>query len=148
MAIIVIFTGLWTFFAPAITTDPPVLGRAAWSPLDILTQIHDGELPIHTENDFEVAGVEIHFVGAYLLLLLALLTVTFFPLAKLLAVFALLGALFGVGTDSRYGPNDFVCMFYGSLNSRIGHVHLGQHKLMLLAVNLLLLGIVFLPDRH
>jgi hypothetical protein len=145
IAIALIAIGLSTFVAPTITTDPAVLARVQWCPFDILTRIHEGSLPTHTGDELGIAGVVGYFVESYLLLLFALLTVTFLPSRKVLMVIALLNAVIGSATDSRYGPGDFWRLFYGSLNSGFGQVHLGQHKLMLLAVNLLLLGVVFFP---
>lgn len=145
LAVPLVALGLCSFVVPTITTDPPVLTRVRWSPLDILTQIHEGALPTHTGDELAIAGVEGYFVESYLLLLFALLTVTVLPSRKVLVVIALLNALISSATDSRYGPSDFWSLFYGSLSSGFGQVHLGQHKLMLFAVNLLLLGIVFYP---
>jgi hypothetical protein len=145
LAVPLVALGLCTFVVPTITTDPPVLTRVRWSPLDILTQIHKGAVPTRSGDASGIDGVQFYFAASYLLLLFALLTITVLPSRKVLVVIALLNALISSATGSRHGPSDFWTLFYGSLNPGFGQVHLGQHMLLLFAVNLLLLGIVFYP---
>lgn len=148
MAAILILVGLWTFIAPTITTDPPVLGRGRWSPFDILTQINDRSLPTHTEISSGTTEVEIYFVAVYFLLLLALVFVTFLPSTKGLIVVGLYNALLSSsGTAHRFGPSDLWYLFYGSRAPGVGHVYVGEHRLMLVAINLLLVGMACLNRR-
>jgi hypothetical protein len=95
MAFFIVLLGLWTFVAPTISTDPPVLSRAVWSPREILTEIHAGTLPVrHYENEpWWMDSVTIYFAAVYFLLSLALLTITLFPSPKLF-----MGIPFGVSS--------------------------------------------------
>ncbi len=138
LAFLVILIGLGTFFAPTMTTEPPAFGHSHWSPLEVLTQIH-AEAPNSPEN-LMLYYFEIYFAASYLLLLLALLNVTFFPSPGLLVAFASFGVLNCIFRSNSSSPFNAWTTLFGS------GFHYGQHQLMLLIVNLLILGIVWIEN--
>lgn len=66
--------GLLTFFVPLIRADPPVGGKGHWSPLDVALYL---PLGINLETPFLL--LQIPFALVYLLLLLAIAALCFFP---------------------------------------------------------------------
>jgi hypothetical protein len=151
IALVLILVGLGTFVAPMFTTDPPVLSRAHWSPLDILTQMQAGTLPVsnyHHREPWGMDPVTIDFVLQYVPLLVALLAVVALPSTNLLRGVATWGVLFWWRGIKVW---EFELLFYTSptrfdLFDKYRRVHSSQ-PLMLAIINLLLLGITFLPDK-
>ena len=69
LALLIVVSGLLTFFLPLITTEPSVLGRTAWSPWDILWGVYKGDL---LPNRSDVFSLPLMAPLIYVLLLIAL----------------------------------------------------------------------------
>src|ERR1035437_8811673 len=102
MAVILLTFGLFTFFEPLITSDPPVLGSTRLSIFDLVQWSHqqkslpDVDYSLHNYRGRTFFGgwnLWIDFVSIYPLILVALLSLCFFPIQKLLVAISLVGAL-------------------------------------------------------
>ena len=152
IALVLILVGLGTFFAPMFKTDPPSLGHADWSPLEILTQLKAGTLPVSAYRQHELWGmnpVVLDFALQYAPLLAGLLAIVMLPSSNLLRGAAIWGVIFWLRGGMR--PWEFEQLFYTSpgrfdLFDKYSRIHSSQ-PLMLGIINLLLLGITFLPDK-
>ena len=89
LAFIFIAFGLLTFFAPVIKVEPPISGKQEWSVLDIAQELQSR---LGQENPFALLLVP--FAPTYLVLLLSLGAVSFFPFQKLLLGLCAVGLFF------------------------------------------------------
>jgi hypothetical protein len=146
--LLVVGAGLLTFFFPLITTDPPVLGRAHWSPLLITVQMCEGQLPrSHGMNPVSsgdvLFSIPLMFTAMYLLDLAALVALFLSPYPKLMRgiAWAELCMCWAWRGDRR----GFELLFYGTFSYREGfslvrHVSIGQLTFILVAV----MGVIWL----
>jgi hypothetical protein len=105
-ALVVIALGVVTFVLPMVNVDPPVLNRAQWSPVQILSAAYAGELPA-AKGHFD----EVLFEAALLyLLMIAALGAVYLPRSpKPLTVISLLG--FIVSSSARFWRLGFMFLF-------------------------------------
>ena len=106
IALGIITLGVVTFVLPMVTLDPPVLNRAQWSPVQILSAVYAGELPV-AKGHFD----ETLFEAAMLyLLMIAGLGAVYLPRSpKPLTVISLLG--FVVSSSARFWHLGFMFLF-------------------------------------
>jgi hypothetical protein len=110
LAFFVLGVGVLSFFVPLVTTDPRVLGKTLWSPLNIAWQIAEGNLPNPATGG--AAYLPTDTISVYLLILLTLAALLFFPHPKALATIGLVGTL--VSYHARHWDlYHFRWMFYG-----------------------------------
>lgn len=137
-AVVLILIGLLSFLEPLITTKPPVMGRTRWSPLDLVRQLQHGGL--HGNVPSTVVVPSITFGLPYLLMLLALASLCFFPSPKLLAWSGVIGAI-ASALAFRFGDMDLERLFYGkccSMPGPVRHVELASVLLIVMLVLTLL----------
>lgn len=118
-ALLVIAIGLYTFFLPLVTINPPVLGRARWSAMHIAWETWQGKLPEPSGShlprflDFALSYTSLGGIAlAYLLLLVALATVFSPGYQKALKLTSLIG-LAAVGMAFKFALSDFARLFFG-----------------------------------
>jgi len=105
-ALAVIALGIVTFVLPIVNVDPSVLNRAQWSPVQILSAVYVGVLPV-AKGHFD----EVLFEAALLyLLMIAALGAVYLPRSpKPLTVISLLG--FIVSSSARFWHLGFMFLF-------------------------------------
>ena len=136
-AVVLISIGLLSFSEPLITTKPPVMGRTHWSLLDIVRQLQHGGLRGNLPGDVIVPSIS--FGLPYLLMLLALASLCFFPSQKLLAWSGVIGAITST-LAFRFGDMDLERLFYGKCCSMPGPVkHVGLASVLLIVMVMLTL---------
>jgi len=123
LALTVIVVGILTFFAPIVSTDPPVMQTTQWSPFTIVRQMYLGKLPQPTcERCGEPAvrsllALPVLVMAVYALMLLALFPLCFSD-AQALANIGLIGALLSLGTYTHFATKwEFEETFYGQPQS-------------------------------
>ena len=133
------FAGLCSFAVQGIRTAPAVLGRAMWSPLDILSQLYMGTLPVNMAHGIPWVIVS-YFAILYIVLIFTLALVSSLTYKRLRALASVLictlvvgsFCIGGVGTH-RNEPAAFLkWMFYGSEFS--GHINCNLHFAILWVV--------------
>jgi hypothetical protein len=137
-AVVLISIGLLSFFEPLITTKPPVMGRTQWSLLDLVRQLHHGGFHGNLLGDVVVPSLS--FGLPYLLMLLALASLCFFPSPKLLAWSGVIGAI-ASALAFRFGDMDLERLFYGkccSMPGPVKHVKLASVLLIVMVMLTLL----------
>ena len=109
-AMALIMIGLFSFLAPLVVTDPPVMGRSRWSLLDIVHGYQGGKLPRDADNiGFWILAL--HFGAIYLLLILAGTALYSFPGQQLLMWIGLIGAI--ITLEMLRQELEFKALFYG-----------------------------------
>ena len=136
--LIIIAVGILTFFAPLITTDPPVLGRTQWSVFELSLHVYQRELPPSRQWAIDPVMLPPDPVVLYSLLLCLLAILRFPGLHRHLAAIAVIG-IFVNGEMWKFQGVDFERTFYGHASydpnlSLSRHVGFGQLVLALLAV--------------
>ena len=106
LALGVITLGVVTFVLPIVNLDPPVLNRAQWSPVQILSAVYTGELPV-AKGHLDETLVEAALL--YLLMIPALGAVYLPKSPKPLTVISLLG--FIVSSSARFWHLGFMFLF-------------------------------------
>ena len=105
-ALAVIALGIVTFVLPIVNVDPPVLNRAQWSPVQILSAVYVGVLPV-ANGHFDEVLLEAALL--YLLMIAALGAVYLPRSPKPLTVISLLG--FIVSSSARFWHLGFMFLF-------------------------------------
>jgi len=101
--IVIIVTGLLSFFEPLIKVKPDVMGRSHWSVFELIDQSH--ERALRTDTDKIDFWTLLFFFGTpYALMLFALVSLCFFPLQKLLVWTGVIGAV--VAAETLRGDTD------------------------------------------
>jgi hypothetical protein len=148
MAMILTLIGLATFVNPLVSTDSEILGRTRWSPLQVVSAIRAGTLPVvsqlHQMSRGELGvNLSIDFLSGfgvvYLLLGLIAAAIVFFPSTRFIGGTSALTAAMLLGiVRSHY--EDLQDVLYGAPSSFVsGHqVHAGILCSILLGVQLLL----------
>jgi hypothetical protein len=139
-ALILTLIGLATFVTPLIWTDSEILGRTRWSPLDVVSGLYAGTLPIAHGMSREVSAFLVidFFLGlgvVYFLLCLVAAAIVFLPSTRFVGTAAGIGALV-VLKDAQYEYGDLQDAIYGAPSSFVsGHqVHAGTNCMVLLIV--------------
>jgi hypothetical protein len=114
LAITILGIGLLTFFAPLITTQPPVLGKTRWSMFDIVSNVYSGDF---FPSRAQIVSFPIAVPIAYLLISCSLLVVCFFRSQGALPAIAVAGMLLAVRAW-YWERGDFQLMFYGAPGSK------------------------------
>ena len=110
--------GLVTFLEPMISTDPPTIGRARWSLMDIANSSYEGQLPRDADNT-NLWILSAHFGLIYVLLIVSAASLCFFPLQRLLLWAGVIGAITALET-LRWGQ-EMKSLFYGNPMLYGGH---------------------------
>ena len=140
MALIVTLIGLATFVTPLISTDSEVLGQTHWSPLQVISSLNAGTLPI-SQRMPQVLAVDLCIdfltgVGVvYFLLGLVAAAIVFLPSARFVGAAAVTGAAVVLG-DAQFHYHDLQDLLYSAPRSfASGHqVHAETNGLILLGV--------------
>ena len=74
LALLMIAIGIYTFFAPMVVVDPPILNRTEWSALDIVLNVYDGRLPV-PGGSFDDGLLQIALIYVLMILAVAVLYV-------------------------------------------------------------------------
>jgi hypothetical protein len=114
----VLIIGLLSFIEPLIITDPPVMGHARWSPLDIARGLYDGKLP-RDANKVTFWTLPLHFALIYLLLIMAAGCLWLFPGQALPGYMGVIGAIMALETWRL--ELDMKSLFYGNPMLYGGH---------------------------
>lgn len=162
LAFIVVMGGILTFFLPLVSTNPPVVKTADWSPFDMVRQMYFGRLP---QPICETCGeplvrsllaLPVEVTVVYALMIFALGALCFREAPAALARMGLLGAFLSLDTYMpRGGVNfatkwEFEQTFYGTPQSLApssnGPVHYGGLTIALFVVMGALLYVVTRED--
>lgn len=108
LASLVIAIGLYTFFVPLVTIDPPVLGRTQWSALNIASEIYRRKLPV-PEGRFDPGLTEITLI--YVFMAFSVAALGFSRAQEALRVIALFGTV--LSSLAKWWGNSFVWTFFG-----------------------------------
>jgi peptidoglycan/LPS O-acetylase OafA/YrhL len=144
----IVVLGLCSFFVPLIGTDPAVLGRVRWSPLDVLLQLHAGTLSIPAgTGPIWMNPVVAYLSAAYLLLFATLLALAVNASPKLVVGFAASVPLFSVVTNWG-SPFDELTSSLASLfyRSGSGHVDFSSYATVQLVIAMGLLATLYLEN--
>jgi hypothetical protein len=141
--------GLATFATPLVTTDPKLLGQTQWSPLQVVTAIISGTLPLQPVLPRELLGLDL-LLGCgivYLLLIVIVITILVYPSAKFIGAGAAAGCAVLIGSVLfRYA--DLQYAIYGAPRAvASGQVNAGAFTLTLSGLLALLIVIAASSDQ-
>lgn len=161
LALIVVGGGVLTFFAPLVSTHPPVVQTTHWSPFNIVRQIYLGNLPqpicqrCGEPMVRSLLALPLDVTAVYVLMIVALVVLCFREGTAALARTALIGICFSLHTYMpRGGTNfdtkrEFEWTFYGhpkSLEPSVnGPVFYGWLTVALLTV---MVALVYIATRE
>ena len=165
--VILLLTGMCTILFPTIQLDTPVHGHDHWSPLDILTELQSGSLPVPASSfgsspydlqegsasNWWMNPVAITFETFYLLLLLASLLMVLYPSRAVIvpcvmvAGISVLGSR-GSGYTRHNLDHNLKLLFYGRDSTgfyRSAPVDHGDFSLAAMAICMLVVAILVVP---
>jgi hypothetical protein len=147
LAVVATVLGLATFPLQLITTTAPVLGETRWSPLEMMTGILAGALPVGVMGHLTlwVSLTAFGFIFVYLALLAILVAVVVRPSSRFVLITALLAASV-ITEDSFLRFHSFQRALCGSdsMAARGQMIHAGLWSAMLLSVMGVLIAIAAL----
>ncbi len=143
LELIVTLLGLLTFAMRLVSTDPKVLGQTFWSPLQVVTGILSGRLPLQPVQPAGLLSIDLLFGSGivYLFLIAIAVAILFFPSVKFVGISAAVCCAVMVANVQFQYPDLQEAIFGAPRAFASGHVNGGVFALTLLGVLALLLWV-------